>query len=105
MSGIKRVRYAARDAWSGSTDLLEASAYLKWKNIRAIPPQDHEFEKIIHMIQVDDQLIREHLRTREVLEKWSAQYPDDVRRGRLLYKSGELHRIREEGDSAADVVN
>ena len=33
MAGVKSVRYAAHDTWAGSTNLLDASPYLKWKKI------------------------------------------------------------------------
>lgn len=104
MSGLKQVRYAARDSWSGSIDLLEASSYLRWKQIEAIPPEDTELETLIHMLQVDRQLQSGHARAREVIEKWAVRDPEGVRLGRILFESGSLARLQADGASPTEVV-
>jgi tRNA(adenine34) deaminase len=105
MSGVKKFRYAARDTWSGSTNLLNASPYLQWKSIQAIPPADPKLETIIHMMQVEGQLAHNHPRAKDVLRKWSEFYPEDVHKGRYLFDSGELTRMRSEGIPARDVID
>jgi tRNA(adenine34) deaminase len=105
MIGVKKVRFAARDSWSGSTNLLDASPYLRWKQITAIPPQNDELESIVHMLQVCDQLTLNHPRTEDVLNKWSAHYPENVRKGRRLFISGELVRLKEDSIPAKDAMN
>ena len=77
----------------------------KWKKIRAIPPQESELETIVHMLMVVEQLRSGHPRTEDVLEKWSAAYPDTIRRGRLLFASGVLERLRVAEASASEVVD
>jgi tRNA(adenine34) deaminase len=105
VAGIKNVHYAARDAWSGSTNLLEATPYLRWKSIKAVGPQDSDFETVIHMMQVDCQLRRAHPRVESVLDAWEKEYPEAVRKGRMLFQAGELPRMREEGFSAAEALS
>ncbi len=105
MAGVKTIRYAARDNWAGSTNLLDASPYLHWKRISAIIPQDRELEMVIHMLQVVDQLRRDYSRTEEVLAKWSLDFPENVRKGRLLFESGELERMCKEDAPAEQGVN
>jgi tRNA(adenine34) deaminase len=105
MAGVKKVSYAARDTWSGSVNLLDASPYLRWKRIEAIPPEDRELETLIHMLQVDHQLSDGHPRANDVIEKWRTHYPEDVRKGQNLYESGETRRMRRSGLSALDAVN
>ena len=51
MAGIKVVRYAARDTWAGSTNLLGASPYLVRKAIRSFPPEDARLETAVQMLQ------------------------------------------------------
>lgn len=105
MAGLKTIRYAARDAWSGSTNLLEASPYLRWKRIEAIGPEGFGLETVVHLLQVEGQLRRGHPRAAEVLAAWEQVYPRDVRLGRLLYESGELQVLQEKKQSAEQVVS
>lgn len=104
MSGVKTIRYGARDVWSGSINLLGASPYMKWKQIRAIPPENPTLETIIHILQVDGQLSREHPRAEDVLSKWSKCYPDDVRIGRDIFSRGELLGMKERSASVEEVI-
>ncbi len=105
MIGVKKIRFAARDSWSGSTNLLNASPYLRWKQITAVRPEDEELERIVHMLQVCDQLALNHPRTEEVLEKWSVHYPENVRKGRQLYETGELVHLKEDSIPVKDAMN
>jgi hypothetical protein len=57
------------------------------------------------MLQVDEQIRSSHLRANEVLEKWSEEYPGNVCKGRTLYQSGELDRLRLQGAPAKEVIN
>ena len=103
--GIKNVHYAARDTWAGSTNLLEATPYLRSKSIKAVGPQDNEFETVILVMQVDCQLRRAHPRLESVLGAWEKEYPEAIRKGRMLFQAGELPRMREEGFSAAEALS
>ena len=105
MAGIKNVHYAARDTWAGSTNLLGATPYLRRKSIKAVGPQDSEFETVIQMMQVDCQLRGAHHRVESVLAAWEEAYPEAVRKGRMLFRAGELPCMREKGFSAAEALS
>jgi tRNA(Arg) A34 adenosine deaminase TadA len=105
MAGVKVVRFAARDAWSGSTDLLGASPYLRWKRIRAIPPHNAALETLVHIFQVEHQLRQANARVRQVLRAWAKEYPGDVRLGREIAAFGGLQRMLEAGAAIEDVVS
>jgi tRNA(adenine34) deaminase len=105
IAGIKNVHYAARDTWAGSTNLLEATPYLRWKNIKAVGPQDSEFETVILMMQMDCQLRRAHPRLELVLGAWEKECPEAIGKGRMLFQAGELPVMREEGYSAAEALS
>lgn len=105
MAGIKSVRYAARDAYSGSVNVLHASPYLRSKRIDAFGPENSDLETIVHMIQVAGQLERAHPRMARVLDAWSAVYAEDVRLGRALFESGEMKNMRNRGLPAAEVID
>jgi len=47
MAGIRTVRYAARDPYAGSTNLLGATPYLSRKPVRAYPPEDPRLETML----------------------------------------------------------
>jgi tRNA(Arg) A34 adenosine deaminase TadA len=104
MAGVKQVQFAARDAWSGSINLLQASPYLRWKKIVGNGPENHEFETVVHMLQVVGQLEQQHPRVAEVLEAWREVNPRAVQLGRLLHQSGELEALRNQGVSVIAVV-
>jgi len=43
-------------------------------------------------------------RYRHVLEAWAAVAPEGVRLGEQIFREGRLHKMREAGTSAAEVV-
>jgi tRNA(Arg) A34 adenosine deaminase TadA len=104
MAGLKKIHYAARDGWAGSINLLQASPYLRWKQIEGNGPQNHEFETIVQILQVVGQLERDHPRVAEVLEVWNRFNPSGVKLGRILHQSGELEAHRDQGVSVKTVV-
>lgn len=104
MAGVKVIRYAARDSWAGSTNLLQASPYLRWKAIKAFPPEDGELEAVVHMLQVDAELKRGSRVNERVLAAWSTQYPAYTRLGYRLHASGIMAQMRAAGSAAGEVV-
>lgn len=102
---LKLVRFGARDAWSGSTNLLDASPYLRWKAVKAIPPDIPWLESVIHIFQVDNQLNSDHPRVREVLARWESVYPGDVHLGRKAHQEGILKHLAEDCKEAQQVID
>jgi tRNA(adenine34) deaminase len=104
MAGIKEVHYASRDVWSGSTDLFEATPYLRWKQIRAIGPQSPAFEAVLQAIVVEYAIRYGFAKTETFLEAWENTAPNAVRVGRLMHASGELLHMCENGEPASAVL-
>jgi tRNA(Arg) A34 adenosine deaminase TadA len=52
MSDVKTLHFAARDPWSGSTNLLGTTPYLSYKPIRVFPPFDPDLEASLIMLSV-----------------------------------------------------
>lgn len=95
MAGIKEFHFAARDSWAGSTNLLQASPYLRNKQIVADGPDDERLETIVHMLQVACEFHHRHPRFHELLEIWRSANPRNVQLGERLYRSGELGKMRD----------
>jgi tRNA(adenine34) deaminase len=104
MAGIKLYHYAATDAWSGSTDLLEASRYLRWKAIRALQAGIPHLSTVVTVLQVDAWIRLNPLRLPEVLECWRGAYPTDVALGQKVHRSGELQLLATQGASAEEAI-
>jgi tRNA(Arg) A34 adenosine deaminase TadA len=105
MAGVKTVRYAAPDAWAGSTNLLDASPYFRQKLIKAFPAANPELETVVQILQVDHMLASGHPRTEQVVQKWNEADPDNTRRGRAIHETGEIRRMASRGLTARDAID
>lgn len=105
MSGVGELRYASRDPYTGSVELLETTAYLKMKEIRVVGPEDPAFEHILitwlveHKMQITDKSYK------VVIDTWASIFPDAVKDGRRLYQAGTLEEIRDWGASAGEFLD
>lgn len=94
MSGIRKIFFAARDAYAGSTDLLGTTPYLSRKSIQVIRPQD----SILEIIFLGMQLVAEKRRLtmirldlyETVVGAWREACPQGVRFGEILAVEGWL---------------
>lgn len=93
MSGLRELRYAARDAYAGSDDLLGKTPYLSIKPIRVIPPQDAELEKMVTGLFVAETLADFGNRPDMVVEAERKIQPVAVEFGEFLYKEKWLPRM------------
>ncbi len=103
MTGVRQIRYASRDPWSGSTNLLSASPYLRWKNIMEIGPENAVFEEIISVLQIEYMMHDYDLRPLAVMEAWETTFKQNFILARRLYETGTLALMREAGHSATKV--
>jgi tRNA(Arg) A34 adenosine deaminase TadA len=105
MGAIGELRYAARDATSGSVELLAATPAMRYWPVRVIEPQDSTLETAIVAMMVEATLRR--IANPEVkqwlLDAWETALPAAVTLGRSLFASGELLRLSDE-DTPAPVV-
>jgi tRNA(adenine34) deaminase len=93
MSGIRELRYAARDAYAGSDDLLGKTPYLSIKPIHVVPPQDAELEKMVIGLFVAETLADFGNRPDVVIEAERRILPVAVEFGEFLFKEHWLSRM------------
>ncbi len=88
MSGVRELRYAARDPYAGSVNLLRTTAYLNRKSIRVIHPQSLELEIILTALSTEFALGREpRAGAPVVLNAWRSVLPAGVALGEELFRS------------------
>jgi hypothetical protein len=104
MSGLRELRYASRDPFAGSINLLGATPYLKRKPIRVFGPERADLETILGALHTEFVLRDSGERYRHVVEAWAAVVPERVRLGEQLFQDGRLRRMREAGARAAEVM-
>jgi tRNA(Arg) A34 adenosine deaminase TadA len=93
MSGLRELRYAARDAYGGSDDLLGKTPYLSLKPIHVVPPQDEELERMIAALFIADTLADINYQPGLVMEEERKILPIAVEFGEFLYKEKWLLRM------------
>lgn len=96
MSGVRELRYAARDAYAGSDDLLGKTPYLSVKPIHVIPPQDEELEQMIIALFAAETLADFANRPDVVVEAERKIQPKAVEFGEFLFREKWLQRMRTE---------
>jgi tRNA(adenine34) deaminase len=106
MSGLREVRYAARDPYAGSTDLLRATPYLRSKDVCSVGPTCPRLEAILVSFIIEFSLHRAAA-SRKVSgpSAWETTAPAGVRLGETLHRSGDLRRLRASGSGIASVVD
>jgi tRNA(adenine34) deaminase len=118
MSGVRELRYAARDPYAGSVDMLGATPYLTRKRIRCVGPADAEREGEdggraiwgeLEIIQIALHVERELEESPElsppIEEAWARTVPAGLELGKAVFHSGLVRRWREEGASVAVAVD
>jgi tRNA(adenine34) deaminase len=93
MSGLRELRYAARDAYAGSDDLLGKTPYLSIKPIRVIPPQDEELERMVIALFIAETLADFANRPDVVVEAERTIQPVAVDFGEFLYREKWLPKM------------
>lgn len=100
MSGVRRICFASRDSYAGSTELLGKTVYLSRKRFHLTPPQDAVFESLILALNVESMLARAVSNSDPVLESWKTVSPTGVEFGRRLHESGWLKERAQSGAGA-----
>lgn len=101
MSGVRRLYFAARDAYAGSTDMIGATPYLSVKAYQITGPWSAVVENLMlawHTIYMRSTRV---VIPPEMLTPWLARCPHGVDLGESLFASGELTARRSE---AVDTV-
>ena len=107
MAGVRDIRYAARDSYAGSTNLLGTTPYLSLKPVRARGPIP-ELEDILIILLTVQYLGYDAAdgtqRFLLVYDDWNAIAPGAVARGIQLHKSGELQLAAQKMLPASQVI-
>ena len=105
MSKIKKIMFAARDPYSGSSNLLEATPYMRQRNIKSLGPHSELFENIVTSLQVDFFLRAKPSSLEKVMSAWVRELPLGVAVGKDLYRSSDILRMGESGASAEGIFD
>jgi len=94
MSGIRKIYFAARDAYAGSSDLLGTTPYLSRKSIQVVRPADPLLETIFLGMQLVAEKRRLSMIRMDLYETvvgaWREACPEGVRFGEFLAAEGCL---------------
>ena len=104
MAGIKELRFASRDPWAGSANLLEATPYLRGKRIQANGPECRAFETASVALNTDFLLRKDRGRFEKVVRAWDATCPEIASQAVDIFESGMLPALQKAGASADKVL-
>jgi tRNA(adenine34) deaminase len=101
MTHVSRVEFAARDLFAGSLGLLEASAFLRSRQIEVAGPFDSRLEEVMLALNVDFWLRNPSPSARKLIELWRVAFPAAVELGEAAHGEGTLQSAAREGLPAA----
>jgi hypothetical protein len=84
MSGVRELRYASREPYAGSVNLLGRTPYLSRKPVRVIHPGRADFEIINMSLSVEFDLFIKGEGFNLLLETWEAVVPQGVWLGQQI---------------------
>lgn len=90
MMHIRHLKYAARDAFAGATDLKDKNWYLRSKKM-TIHRDSEELEVFQIALQTAFECERQHRKMDEIFDKWSQDCPGGVQLGKELYAENYFH--------------
>lgn len=102
MTGIKNVRFAARDGLAGSMGLRKATPYLRSKAISSERGAAN-LEALQIALSTAFELKRRHRRQEEILSLFKVDCPSGVEVGTLLYNEGWFAQAIAEGVGVDEV--
>ena len=105
MSGLRELRYASRDPYAGSANLLGITPYLSRKPIRVVGPLQDELEWIVMALYVEYALRFGGERYQVVFDEWERAVPQSISFGQQFYQSGILVSMQARGMPASGVFD
>lgn len=106
VSGLHELRYASRDPYAGSTDLLGSTPYMRRKPMRLHGPERPDLEALIVALHTEFTLhTKGPHRAQGAIALWAGKIPAGVALGESLYASGCLRRLRTAEVGANQVVD
>ncbi len=104
MAHVAQVQFAARDLWAGSLGLLEASAFLRSRQIEVVGPSDSRLEEVMLALNVDFWLRQPSPAARKLVELWRVAFPAAVELGERAYANGTLQIAAREALPAREML-
>lgn len=117
MCNLRSVAYASRDPWAGSTNMYEATDYMRSKHMRVHGPLP-QLETVLYALQTEFMLREAVVRgaglrsmgeraaaPNAVIQAMMAADLAGVALGERLYESGELGKLSERGAPAGEVID
>jgi tRNA(adenine34) deaminase len=105
MMNFRELKYASKEAWGGSLEILEANQYLRSKNIKVHHPENILLEAILVMLHVEFELRVDKERSHDLIHRWAQDTPQAVQLGTVLHQNGKLSQFRHEFPEARDAFN
>lgn len=109
MSGVRELRYAARDTYGGATSWLASPmlaspmAFVTSRQIRVVGPEQPTLEAIIMALRVEF-LLRHGANAEERAMLLAEVTPHAAQLAETLFAAGDLERLRAAGATAAAMV-
>jgi tRNA(Arg) A34 adenosine deaminase TadA len=104
MARVGVVHFAARDLFAGSLGLLDASAFLRSRQVRVEGPFDARLEELMLALNADFWLRQTTASARRLIELWRVAFPSAVELGELLHSTAVLEAAAREALPARDVL-
>lgn len=105
MAGVRTFHFASRDPWAGCSAMTEQVPYLKEKDIRGVPPQSVELERVLIALQLESHLRRNTPKVNpQFIEVYRRELPCATEMGERLYQTGQLQVLAGKV-GAKEVVN
>ncbi|HLG10624.1 MAG TPA: nucleoside deaminase [Dehalococcoidia bacterium] len=104
MAHVGQVQFAARDLWAGSLGLLEASAFLRSRQIEVVGPFDSQLEEVMLALNVDFWLRQPSASASKLIELWRVAFPAAVELGESMYREGALKAAARESLPASEML-
>ncbi|NLK99804.1 MAG: nucleoside deaminase [Clostridiales bacterium] len=104
MMNIRNLKYAARDAFAGATELNNKMDYIRNKNI-SIEKGNSEMEAFHLIMQTSYECDRNHIRVGELLNSWKSIDGNAIVLGKKLYKEKYFDRVIAKDGKVCDIYD
>jgi tRNA(adenine34) deaminase len=94
MMNLRTLKYAAREPWAGSLEILEANRYLASKKVKVQHPENTVFETILVALHTEMELRESNDLEHPILKCCTEFTPRAVELGKRLFLNGQLEQLR-----------
>lgn len=105
MMNFRELRFASRERWAGSLEILDANWYLRSKKAVVHRPENALLENILVLLHVEYELRDYDPRSHELIQAWAQDTPEAVQLGIALHLNGQLNQLRHECSEAREAFD